>query len=103
MNPPNASTTSAGNAAFTVPKHWTPEQALAVFECLHSMRLALSAAAAPAFHIFIQSPLAFQPTVSIVCSRNTNPGTTATPPPDPCPPPAAKPEREHILLQHMNS
>ena len=24
-----------------VPTHWTPEQALAVFECLHSLRLAL--------------------------------------------------------------
>lgn len=24
-----------------IPKHWTPEQALAVFECLHALRLAL--------------------------------------------------------------
>ena len=24
-----------------VPQHWSPEQALAVFECLHAMRLAL--------------------------------------------------------------
>ena len=24
-----------------VPAHWTPEQALAVFECLHTMRQAL--------------------------------------------------------------
>ena len=24
-----------------VPQHWSPEQALAAFECLHAMRLAL--------------------------------------------------------------
>lgn len=24
-----------------IPTHWTPEQALAVFECLHALRLAL--------------------------------------------------------------
>ena len=47
MNPPNASTTPAGNTAFTVPTHWTPEQALAVLECLHSMRQALWAAYGP--------------------------------------------------------
>lgn len=30
-----------------VPMHWTPEQALAVFECLHAMREALWAAYGP--------------------------------------------------------
>jgi hypothetical protein len=28
-------------AAIALPQHWTPEQALAVFECLHAMRQAL--------------------------------------------------------------
>ena len=28
----------------TVPSHWSPEQALAVFECLHALRSALWAA-----------------------------------------------------------
>ena len=31
----------------TVPLHWTPEQALAVFECLHTMREALWLAYGP--------------------------------------------------------
>lgn len=30
-----------------VPLHWTPEQALAVFECLHAIRQALWAAYGP--------------------------------------------------------
>ena len=30
-----------------VPMHWTPEQALAVFECLHTVREALWAAYGP--------------------------------------------------------
>ena len=30
-----------------MPLHWTPEQALAVFECLHAMRQALWAAYGP--------------------------------------------------------
>ena len=30
-----------------MPKHWTPEQALAVAECLQAMRLALWAAYGP--------------------------------------------------------
>ena len=34
LTPPSA-------AASTVPLHWTPEQALAVFECVHVMREAL--------------------------------------------------------------
>lgn len=33
--------------AVVVPKHWTPEQALAVAECLHAMRQALWAAYGP--------------------------------------------------------
>ena len=32
---------NASPPAFVVPGHWTPEQALAVFECLHAMRHAL--------------------------------------------------------------
>ena len=36
---------SAGDTmAPAVPAHWTPKQALAVFECLHAMRQALWAA-----------------------------------------------------------
>jgi len=34
-------TTTKTAAAPTVPLHWTPEQALAVFECLQAMRQAL--------------------------------------------------------------
>ena len=34
-------TTTTTAAAPTVPLHWTPEQALAVFECLQAMRQAL--------------------------------------------------------------
>ena len=34
-------------AAVAVPKHWTPEQALAVAECLQAMRQALWAAYGP--------------------------------------------------------
>ena len=30
-----------------VPRHWTPEQALAVFECLHALREALWAVYGP--------------------------------------------------------
>jgi len=33
--------------AFIVPMHWSPEQALAVFECLQAMREALWAAYGP--------------------------------------------------------
>lgn len=28
-------------AASLIPRHWTPEQALAVFECLHALRQVL--------------------------------------------------------------
>ena len=38
---------SSATPAPTVPLHWTPEQALAVFECLHAMRDALWAAYGP--------------------------------------------------------
>jgi hypothetical protein len=37
----NASPSPAASAAAVVPKHWTPEQALAVAECLQAMRQAL--------------------------------------------------------------
>ena len=57
MNPPNACTTPAGDAAFTVPTHWTPEQALAVLECLHSMRQALWAAYGPQVQLAWQDQL----------------------------------------------
>jgi hypothetical protein len=40
---PSSSTTPAP----AVPLHWTPEQALAVFECLHAMRQALWTAYGP--------------------------------------------------------
>lgn len=33
--------TPSAAAASMVPLHWTPEQALAVFECLHALRQAL--------------------------------------------------------------
>ena len=42
---PTSSATPAPAPA--VPLHWTPEQALAVFECLHAMRQALWAAYRP--------------------------------------------------------
>ena len=38
--PPAAMTTPAASAS-VVPLHWSPEQALAVFEFLHTMRQAL--------------------------------------------------------------
>ncbi len=37
---PSASPASPA-VALVVPLHWTPEQALAVYECLHAMRQAL--------------------------------------------------------------
>jgi len=33
--------TAPNDAARLVPTHWSPEQALAVFECLHALREAL--------------------------------------------------------------
>ena len=38
---PSQPTTPPGEAASIVPLHWTPEQALAVFECLQLLRQAL--------------------------------------------------------------
>jgi hypothetical protein len=38
---------SSASAAVVVPMHWTPEQALAVAECLQAMRQALWAAYGP--------------------------------------------------------
>ena len=38
---PSQPLTPPSPAAAAVPLHWTPEQALAVFECLHVMREAL--------------------------------------------------------------
>ena len=44
MTPEAPSSTTPAPA---MPLHWTPQQALAVFECLHSMRQALWAAYGP--------------------------------------------------------
>jgi hypothetical protein len=44
----SAAATRSASPAPAVPLHWTPEQALAVFECLHAMREALWAAYGPA-------------------------------------------------------
>jgi hypothetical protein len=44
MNSPSSSSaavTAPGTAGQVVPRHWTPEQALAVFECLQALRQAL--------------------------------------------------------------
>jgi len=43
--PSSAAPTSA--AAWPIPQHWTPEQALAVFECLQALRQALWEAYGP--------------------------------------------------------
>jgi hypothetical protein len=37
----NPTSAAAAGSAQPVPAHWSPEQALAVFECLHAMRQAL--------------------------------------------------------------
>jgi hypothetical protein len=34
-------------AALTLPEHWSPEQALAIFECLHALRESLWALYGP--------------------------------------------------------
>jgi hypothetical protein len=39
--PQGQTMTAPNNAAPLVPTHWSPEQALAVFECLHGLREAL--------------------------------------------------------------
>ena len=46
-SPASASSMPTAPPAPTVPLHWTPQQALAVFECLHTMREALWAAYGP--------------------------------------------------------
>ncbi len=38
MRPQRRKRTSRENAAFALPAHWSPRQALAVFECLELMR-----------------------------------------------------------------
>ena len=38
MRPPRRKHTSRPSAAFALPSHWSPKQALAVFECLDLMR-----------------------------------------------------------------
>ena len=41
MSKPSAPSTTPPASAGVVPRHWTPEQALAVFECLQALRQAL--------------------------------------------------------------
>ena len=43
----SASPSRTSTAAAVVPEHWTPEQAMAVAECLQAMRQALWAAYGP--------------------------------------------------------
>ena len=38
MRPPRRKRSSRATAAFALPSHWSPKQALAVFECLELMR-----------------------------------------------------------------
>ena len=38
MRPPRRRHASPPNAAFTFPSHWSPSQAIAVFECLELLR-----------------------------------------------------------------
>lgn len=38
MRPPRRKHLSRPTAAFTLPSHWSPNQALAVFECLELLR-----------------------------------------------------------------
>ena len=47
MSKPSAPSTTPTSPAVVVPAHWSPEQALAVFECLHALRQALWAAYGP--------------------------------------------------------
>ena len=44
---PTSANSPAPGSAPAVPPHWTPAQALAVFECLHAMREALWVAYGP--------------------------------------------------------
>jgi hypothetical protein len=41
MSAPASSATPTSPAAVHIPRHWTPEQTLAVFECLQALRQAL--------------------------------------------------------------
>ena len=41
MSAPPSSAPPTSTAAALIPRHWTPEQALAVFECLQALRQAL--------------------------------------------------------------
>lgn len=41
MSAPPSSAAPASTPAALIPRHWTPEQALAVFECLQALRHAL--------------------------------------------------------------
>jgi len=47
MNPIPAPSMPPSEPAVTVPAHWSPEQALAVFECLQLLRQALWTAYGP--------------------------------------------------------
>lgn len=47
MSTPSTPLTSPSTPVITVPAHWSPEQALAVFECLQMLRQALWAAYGP--------------------------------------------------------
>jgi len=38
MRPPRRKQTAQPTTAFTLPSHWSPSQALAVFECLELLR-----------------------------------------------------------------
>jgi hypothetical protein len=38
MRPPRRKQTAQPTTEFTLPSHWSPSQALAVFECLESLR-----------------------------------------------------------------
>ena len=38
MRPPRRKHTAHPSTAFTLPSHWSPKQALAVFECLELLR-----------------------------------------------------------------
>jgi hypothetical protein len=44
---PASSASPARASELAVPLHWTPQQALAVFECMHALRQALWAAYGP--------------------------------------------------------
>jgi hypothetical protein len=44
---PSSAPPQMPTAASLIPPHWTPEQALAVFECLHLLRQALWASYGP--------------------------------------------------------